>query len=52
MTRSNAHRRAELDAQLGRVKALIPDERPERGWVRAIRDALGMSSTELAAPWA
>ena len=49
MTRSNAHRRAELDAQLGRAKVLIPDERPARGWVRAIRDALGMSSTELAA---
>ena len=24
-------------------------ERPNKGWIRAIRDALGMSSTELAA---
>jgi predicted DNA-binding mobile mystery protein A len=44
-----AKRRSELDARLRRAAHLLPDARPERGWIRTIRDALGMSSSELAA---
>lgn len=44
--RDQARRR--LDARLQRFRPLVDEPRPHRGWIRAIRDALGMSSTELA----
>ena len=40
--------RRHLDNRLGRLQSLVDEPRPPRGWIRAIRDALGMSSTELA----
>src|SRR5450755_849942 len=45
--RDNARRR--LDAQLQRLQPIAAEPRPPRGWIRAIREALGMSTTELAA---
>lgn len=48
MTRSNAQARRHLDARFERLRPLLREPRPPRGWVRAIRDALGMSSPELA----
>ena len=44
--RENARR--QLDARLTSWRS-VPHEQPHRGWIRALRDALGMSSTELAA---
>lgn len=49
MTRNGAQARRQLDARLQRFRPLVGEARPHKGWVRAIRDALGMSSTELAA---
>jgi predicted DNA-binding mobile mystery protein A len=43
--------RRQLDRRLARIREL-PDEtlaRPAAGWVRALRDALGMTSQDLAA---
>jgi predicted DNA-binding mobile mystery protein A len=42
--------RSALDRRLAPWRALTPDStaRPAVGWVRAIRDALGMSAAELA----
>ncbi len=39
--------RRHLDVRLAPFRALA-QEPPPRGWIRAVRDALGMSSTELA----
>ena len=41
--------RSGLDARFRDQNILAFAERPARGWVRAIRDALGMSSRQLAA---
>lgn len=49
MTKNGAQARRQLDARLQRLRPLADAARPHKGWVRAIRDALGMSSTELAA---
>lgn len=38
----------QLDATLGRWREAALPPRPSTGWVRAIRDALGMSSAALA----
>lgn len=38
-----------MDARLTRLRLLGEQRRPHRGWIRAVRDALGMSSTALAA---
>jgi len=46
---TNAHARRRLDARLQLLRPLVDEPRPHKGWIRAIRDALGMSSTELAA---
>ncbi len=46
-THSQARRR--LDDRYESVRPLVHLGRPNKGWIRAIRDALGMSSTELAA---
>jgi predicted DNA-binding mobile mystery protein A len=39
--------RRQLDARMYRLRPLLNEARPPRGWIRAIRDALGMSTTEL-----
>ena len=49
MARDNIQARRRLDERFGRLRPLAGEPRPHRGWIRAIRDALGMSSTELAA---
>jgi predicted DNA-binding mobile mystery protein A len=48
MAHRNGIARRKLDSRLSRVKALADEPRPHRGWIRAIREALGMSTTELA----
>lgn len=48
MAKNNTQARRRLDARFQRLKAFADEPRPHRGWIRAIRDALGMSSTELA----
>lgn len=40
--------RARLDEKLGALKPKDRFDRPPRGWVRAIRDALGMSGVQFA----
>lgn len=45
---SNAQARNRLDERLSPYRRLAAEPRPHRGWIRAIRDALGMSSAELA----
>lgn len=49
MASNNTLARRQLEARLQRLRPLVEEPRPHRGWIRAIRDALGMSSTELAA---
>ncbi len=44
----SAQARSRLDARLKRLRTLGEEPRPHRGWIRAIRDALGMSGRELA----
>jgi predicted DNA-binding mobile mystery protein A len=41
--------RRRLDERLEPLKSIASLPRPHRGWIRAIRDALGISSAELAA---
>lgn len=48
MDNEQRYARRRLDARLERIRPLAAERRPHKGWVRAIRDALGMSSTELA----
>lgn len=48
MTPDRQQARRHLDARLIPLSSLTTEPRPHRGWIRAIRDALGMSSTELA----
>ena len=48
MAGSGAQARRHLDERFRRVRPLVGEPRPPHGWVRAIRDALGMSSPELA----
>jgi predicted DNA-binding mobile mystery protein A len=40
--------RAQLDAKLKRFRALSDVGTPKMGWIRAIRDALGMTGEQLA----
>ncbi|MGB9358139.1 MAG: mobile mystery protein A [Acidimicrobiia bacterium] len=49
MVKDNVQARRRLDARFLRLRPLAEEPRPHKGWIRAIRDALGMSSTELAA---
>lgn len=49
MAKTNVQARRHLDARLERLRLLAEEPRPHKGWIRAIRDALGMSSGELAA---
>lgn len=45
---SHTQARLRLDDRLSPYRGLAAEPRPHRGWIRAIRDALGMSSAELA----
>lgn len=47
MERSTA--RKKLDRRLARLRPVNELVRPPRGWVRAIRDAIGMTASQLAA---
>lgn len=49
MAKNNVQARQRLDQRFRRLRPLADEPRPHKGWIRAIRDALGMSSTELAA---
>jgi len=40
--------REQLDATLRRLSKTLDTPRPSRGWLRAVREALGMSSKQLA----
>lgn len=44
----SAQARSRLDGHLNRLRLLGDEPRPHKGWIRAIRDALGMSGRELA----
>ena len=48
MARDRAHARRHLDAGFQRFRPCADAPRPHKGWIRAIRDALGMTSAELA----
>ncbi len=48
MTTDRTVARRRLDARLTLMRQVVDQPAPHRGWIRAIRDALGMSSTELA----
>ena len=48
MAKDNIQARRRLDERFRRLRPLADEPRPHKGWIRAIRDALGMSSTELA----
>jgi len=37
-----------LDARFATLRPLLKSERPPKGWVRAVRDALGMTTGQLA----
>jgi len=41
--------REQLGANLSKFRPLLEIQAPQKGWIRAIRDALGMSATQLAA---
>ena len=49
MESTQHHARRQLDSRYESVRSLGDLGRPNKGWIRAIRDALGMSGTELAA---
>ncbi|MCJ7686122.1 MAG: helix-turn-helix domain-containing protein, partial [Desulfobacteraceae bacterium] len=40
--------REQLDASLQRLSPLLDVTAPPKGWIRAIRDALGMTARQLA----
>lgn len=47
MATDRAEARRHLDARFATTRSLTRQRRPHKGWVRAIRDAIGMSSAEL-----
>ena len=49
MESRNAQARRHLDKRFERLRPLLLEPPPHRGWIRAIRDALGMTGPELAA---
>ncbi len=49
MRHDRAQARRRLDLLFRELRQLEGAPRPHRGWIRAIRDALGMSARELAA---
>ena len=48
MSQTSAHARRYFDARLERLRFTPDEPRPHKGWIRAIRESLGMSSSELA----
>ncbi|MBI3631060.1 MAG: mobile mystery protein A [Candidatus Sungbacteria bacterium] len=38
----------QLDKRFAKLKPFVEAERPARGWIRAIREALGMTTAQLA----
>ena len=48
MRHMGTHARRRMDERYRRLGPLSEMGRPHRGWIRAVRDALGMSTTELA----
>ena len=48
-TQNRTQARRQLDKRFTHLRLLTKEPRPHQGWIRAIREALGMSSTELAA---
>jgi len=46
--KNNKLARRRLDEKLGNLKALRTIEVPSKGWIKAIREALGMTTTQLA----
>lgn len=48
MLKGRAQARRRLDERFARLRPFAAEPPPHRGWVRAIRDALGMSRRELA----
>jgi len=48
-TENKVQARRQLDKRFARLRPILEEPRPHKGWIRAIREALGMSSTELAA---
>jgi predicted DNA-binding mobile mystery protein A len=48
MKRNRKLVRQQLEATLGRFRPLLDISAPPKGWIRAIRDALGMSGRQLA----
>ncbi len=48
MARDNRLARQRLDERFDEIRPLIGRPRPHTGWIRAIRQALGMSGPELA----
>jgi len=49
MTKKSAQLRTYLDSQLSRLRLVAEDAPPDQGWIKAVREALGMSTTELGA---
>lgn len=47
MTTDRTQARRHLDRRFEQIRPLVDQPRPHRGWVRAIRDAIGMSSAAL-----
>lgn len=48
MARNNTHVRRRLDQRFGTIRPALDVSPPHRGWIRAIRDAMGMSGSQLA----
>src|SRR3984957_17846674 len=48
MSKTSAHTRRYFDGRLERLRFTPYEPRPPKGWIRAIRQSLGMSSSELA----
>jgi predicted DNA-binding mobile mystery protein A len=49
MSKSSARVRQYFEARLERLRLVGGEPTPPHGWIRAIRNSLGMSGTELAA---
>lgn len=48
LSKANARRaRAALDARLSKIEPASAYAVPQKGWIRAVRDALGMSAVQL-----
>ena len=48
MTKNNETARRHLDVKFNKIRDLNLFTRPPKGWIRAIRNALGMTTTQLA----